>query len=294
MRAMHGWIYRQVGHADGHRRGRFPALLVGVAALALAPSAQAASSVVKEEFAPFAACPVETAAVCAVANTEGGEFVLGRKAVTITKTITLQGGLPTKELTPQSLIGATGGETLSHTPLTVPGGLVGIEGLGGEVTATAELAGPPSSVIIREFQFVAGLEAAVTLPLKIKLSNETLGENCYIGSESEPIVLNLTTGATHPPAPAESLKGSHGTFTGLDKDRIHVYHGTSLVDNDFAVPGASGCGGALSPLVDLAVDADVGLPASPGQSKAVMDGTLEETAAELAKKYLPKPKKKKK
>jgi hypothetical protein len=269
------------------------AAAVALASMGAAPSALA-SSAVKEEFAPFADCPVESAAVCVLATTTGGEFVLGRKAVTIDKTITLQGGLASHAVTAQPLIGAADGNTLSHTPLTVPGGLVGIEGLGGEVTATAELAGPPSSVIISEAGFVFGQEPAVTLPLKVKLSNEVLGEDCYIGSDAEPIVLHLTTGTTSPPSPTQPIKGSKGTFAGEDKNRIGTFQNTSLVDNDFAVPGASGCGGELSPLVDLAVDADVGLPASAGQSTAIMNGTLAETSAELAKKYLPKQKKKKK
>jgi hypothetical protein len=293
MKRMRDRLVGPMTGGGGHRRPALAtAFTVVLAGLALAPGALA-SSAVKEEFAPFADCPVESAAVCVLARTTGGEFVLGHKAVTINKTITLQGGLGSHAVTAQPLIAAANGETLSLTPLTVPGGLVGIEGLGGEVTATAELAGPASSVIVSEAGFVFGREPAVTLPLKVKLSNEVLGEDCYIGSNSEPIVLHLMTGTTKPPPPAEPITGSKGTFEGEDKNRISIFQHTSLVDNDFAVPGASGCGGGLSPLVDLAVDADVGLPASAGQSTAIMTGSLAETSAELAKKYLPKPKKKK-
>ena len=135
-----------------------------------------------------------------VAPTTGGEFVLGHKTVAIEKPVLLQGGLGTTEFGAQPLIAAVGGEPLSKTPETVPGGLVGIAGLGGEVTATAELAGPPSSAIVSKANLVTFKGAAVTLPLKVKLSNETLGEECYIGSDAEPIVLHLTTGETAPPA----------------------------------------------------------------------------------------------
>jgi hypothetical protein len=274
----------------GYTAKRMLTVLVFVAAAALTTLGGAtpalASSAVKEEFAPFANCPVESSAVCVVATTTGGEFVLDHKTVTIDKTITLQGGLATNDTKPTPLIAPTDGETLSNTPLTVPGGLAGIEGLGGEVTATAELAGP---ITVSEFGFLSGREPAVTLPLKIKLGNPILGESCYIGSESEPLILHLTTGTTSPPFPAQPIAGSAGTFEGKDKNRIRTFQNTSLVDNDFSVPGATGCGA----LVSLLVDADVGIPASPGESKAVMNGVLEETPVEWARKYIPKKKKKK-
>ncbi len=273
-------------------------LVVAIAVLAPlgAASPALAASKVKEEFAPFADCPVESAADCVLATTTGGEFVLDLKKVAIDKTITLQGGLPV-QLNAQPLIAAVGGETLSKTPLTIPGGLVGIEGLegvGGEVTATAEIAGPPSSIIINRGAFAFDTPGAVTLPLKVKLSNEILGEECYIGSDAEPIVLHLTTGTTSPPFPAQPITGSKGTLEEIDKDKIRAFVNTSLVDNDFAVPGASGCGGSLSFLIDPIVDADVGIPAAAGLSTAIMKGELEETTAALAQKYKPKQKKVKK
>jgi len=266
-----------------------------IALVALAGASPAlASAKLKEEFLPFAGCPLTSAKVCLVSTTTGGEFVIDHKTVPIEATVTLQGGLAGESLFEQPLLGAGKGETLSKTPLTVPGGLVGIAGLGGEVTATAELAGPPSSVIIDRWNLIGGKTPAVTLPLKVKLSNEVLGEECYIGSEAEPIVLHLTTGTTSPPSPAEPITGSVGNReAGRAKGKIRYIEKASLVDNDFAVPGASGCGGSLSAVVDLAVDLDVGIPAPAGENTAIMDGNLEETAEEYAAKYLPKEKKKK-
>src|ERR1700691_1070710 len=98
------------------------ALAVAAAALGVVPSALAASKN-KELFAKFAYCPIHTAAVCVVSYTTGGEFVIGNKAVPIEKTVTLQGGLETSSFEQQSLLGATNADTLSQTPLTVPGGL---------------------------------------------------------------------------------------------------------------------------------------------------------------------------
>jgi hypothetical protein len=278
-------------------RRRVLVLALAVLAPLAAASPALATSKVKEDFAPFADCPVESAAACVVATTTGGEFVLGHKAVAINKTITLQGGFATEAVTPQALVGAADGDTLSNTPLTVPGGLVGIEGLqaiGGEVTATAELAGPPSSIIINKVAFLFGKPDAVTLPLKVKLTNEVLGEECYVGSDAEPIVLHLTTGTTSPPFPGQPITGNKGTLDEVDRDNIRDFVGTSLVDNDFAVPGATGCGGSLSSLIDPILDADVGIPAEAGSSTAIMKGALEETEAALAKKYKPKQPKPKK
>ncbi len=274
-------------------RGRaLAAGLVATFAVALGAAAPAfGNAALKQEFLPFAACPVTSAAICVVATTSGGEFVIDRKTVPINKTITLQGGLGETGFAAQSLIPPTAGEALSKTPLTVPGGLVGIEGLGGEVTATAEIAGPPSSVIVSRGAFLSRAGAAVTLPLKVKLENSTLGEECYIGSDAEPILLHLTTGTTSPPSTVEPIKGTNGEGMGGAKGKITRFIGDKLVDNDFAVPGASGCGGSLSGVIDEVVDLDVGIPAEPGQSTAIMSGAIEETHSEFAAKYKPKEKK---
>ena len=37
---------------------------------------------------------------------------------------------------------------------------------------------------------------ALGLPVKIKLSNTLLGSSCYVGSNTEPIQIDLTTGAS--------------------------------------------------------------------------------------------------
>ncbi len=175
-------------------------------AIVAAPAAQAKPAP-NPEFEPFADCPVAVKHVfeCVVATTTSGEFQLANKTVPITKPIVLQGG--TIEGT-HVLVPAADGNTLSRTPLTVPGGLTGIEGLplGGEVIAVTELAGPVELFA----ENLTGLGPAVKLPVKVKLENPILGEACYVGSEAEPILLQLTTGTTNPPPPEKPITRQPG------------------------------------------------------------------------------------
>jgi hypothetical protein len=288
---------RHVSRTKGSRaraRGLVTGLVALVAVLAAAGPASAIKEPVnKEDFAPFADCPTESSAVCIVSNTTGGEFKLGSKTVPIPEgtVIKLQGGLALESYVGQTLIAPLDGKTLSENPLTVPGGLTGIAGLGGEVTATAELAGP---IEVNRGDLAIPVGPAVTLPLKVKLDNPVLGESCYIGSDAEPVVLHLTVGKTAPPAPAEPLEGHRNPIEYKDKKRLVYIPNNTLVDNNFAVPGVSGCGGALSAIIDPIVDLDTGLPAKAGESKVVMTASLEETASKWAAKYKPKVKKAKK
>lgn len=266
-----------------------PAAALGAASPALATSA------FREEFAPFTNCPVETAKTCMVATTTSGEFKLDLKTTPIVNPVVLQGGLASELFADQPLLAPTAGEAVSRTAQPVPGGLTGLsEAIGGPVTATAELVGPPSSIIVNKGNLLSQGGVAVTLPIKVKLDNENLGKECYIGSDTEPIVLHLTTGTTSPSPPNQPITGSRGTLEGGGKGKIVKVKGNSLVDNNFAVPGASGCGESLSTVLDAVVDAGIGIPAPAGFNTAIMNGELEETASVWAAKYKPRVKKPKK
>ncbi len=282
--------------------GRLRTIIVAAGAAAMllvfAATASALSPEEKERFLQFSDCPLTQAGACVVSDTTGGEFIIGtsHKAVPLTKPILMQGGLPSMFLyEPKPLIAAADGNTLAKVPEEVPGGLVGIGNLGGEVTATAEIAGPASSVLVDDLAVeLPSLGPAVTLPLKIKLNNELLGENCYIGSDSEPVVLHLTTGATHPPNPKEAIAGSKGTVKTYAKEKLLTVTNAKLVDNAFAVPAAKGCGGAAEEIVDTLVNDDIGLPAAAGSNTAIMIGSLAEAKSEWPAKFLPKKKKERK
>jgi hypothetical protein len=224
---------------------------------------------IPHDFAVFSDCPVKVSGVayCVVSNTTSGEFHLGKKTVPVNKTVTLQGGVTEKS----ELIAALDGNTLSKTPLVLPGGLIGVELLPPltEVTATAELAG---QAFVHPGNLKQG--TAVEMPLKVKLDNPALGSACYLGSSSEPITLVLTAGTTNPPPPNKPITGNPGTLEAPDGGKFFHVTGSSLVDNAFAAPGANGCGGLLSLIVDPSVDFVAGLPAAAGNNTAILSGEL--------------------
>jgi hypothetical protein len=254
-----------------------------LAALATLCAAAPAQAGLQQEYAVFSDCPLNAPNVitCVYSTVTSGEFTLGSKTTTIDKTIVLQGAISSASL---DLVPAADGNTLSKTPLTVPGGLTGIEGVGGEVTATAELAGP---VEMHGNDLLSRSGTAVSLPLKVKLENPALGESCYIGSEAEPVEPHLTTGTTDPPEPNKPISGAIGQITFGAGENITILP-VSLVDNAFSVPGANGCG-AVPLLFDPLVDASAGLPSAAGHNTAIENGVLETSpaAAVRAEQALP-------
>jgi len=293
---------RAIGEGGGRRcragrRVRIVALLAVPAALmGLASPAMAGKPT--GVFVNFGDCPLSTTGVnlCLYAQTSSGEFVIGNRTVPITKTVTLQGGLILNEETgEETFVNAVDGNTLSKTPESVPGGLLGVvapeilpplvrailneflsKGLVG-VTATTELVEP---VTINEKNLVLAEGAALTLPVRVHLENPFLGSACYIGSKLKPITLKLTTGVTKPEPPNEPIKGKIGDLKFKEGGALLIITENSLVDNAFAAPKAEGCGGLLSLAVDPAVNAELGLPAGDGHNTAILDGTLEQAAAE--------------
>ena len=253
------------------------------------------------EFEEFSDCPLSTTPLedCVVAETTSGEFVVGKRTVPISKKVTLQGGFRENTKTEElEFVGAEDGNTLSDAPQPVPGGLLGVvapeflpkwlreivnslvsEGLG-EVTATTELAAPASHIGLSTENLLFEKGTALSLPLKIKLSNVFLGESCYIGSDAAPIVINFTTGTTEPP---KSITGSAGTFGHNGAFTLVTLTGSKLVNNSFAAPKAEGCGGLLSILVDPAVNVELGLPAAAGTNTAILEGDLATAGANAVK-----------
>ncbi len=268
---------------------------VGVTAAAATPMG---------EYAVFAECPVNNTEIsgCLASQITGGEITIGHVTVPITSTQTLQGGLINESLGAIRFVAAAGGNTLSKTPQTVPGGLLGamkcaeiksvlkrlvcklaFENSATTVRATTELAAPAGSIGLNEYLLFSGIAPGLQLPVKIKLENPLLGNECYIGSNSHPILLNLTTGTTNPPAPNKPIAGNPGKVTSRAEGGVLVVSGNSLVDNAFAAPEATGCAGPLAFLVDPILNTKLGLPSPAGQNTAILNGTIEQASAELVK-----------
>lgn len=274
------------------------------AAMVVPSQALAASHNPKGEFAQFAECPLNNASVsgCIFSETNGGLFTLGKKTVPLVNPVILQGGVILNEETgQQTFVAAENGETLSKTPQPVPGGLLGIEapkwwpkflqdlfnetinnGFTG-VTATVELAGPASNIKVNLIAILIEEGTAISLPVKIKLSNPFLGSNCYIGSNSKPVVIDFTSGETNPPPPNKKIHGAAGTLTLNEKGTLITLSGGKLVNNSFAAPGASGCGGLFSFLIDPFVNSIVGLPSAAGTNTAILEGKLQSADAKAVK-----------
>ncbi len=266
-------------------------LLVSGIAMVLAASAvaQTATAAPTGEFAQFAQCEYENTEVstCIDWTWSAGTLQIGTKTIPIVNPITLQGSYVPE----MQFLGATNGNTLSQTPEPVPGGLAGVTaptswpewlqeafneqvetGLTG-INATVELAGPTAGLTnatlsTENLLFEEG--AALRLPVKIHLDNPILGNDCYLGSDSEPIQLNLTTGTSG------ALKGSAGELMFNEAFTLIDLTGVRLVDETFTVPSATGCGGELSEYLDPLVDSIFGTPAGVGENHAALEGTLTE------------------
>jgi hypothetical protein len=267
-----------------------------VFAMLVPASAVAAPHHPTGEFAQFGDCPLSRATLtaCLFSESSAGSFTIGKKNVPIVHPVVLQGGLEWKEsiLEELPLIAAEDGNTLVKTPQPVPGGLLGIEapswwpsflknlfnetinnGFTG-VTATVEIAGSASSVKLNSLNLLLGSGTALALPAKIKLDNPFLGSSCYIGSNSNPVQLNFTTGTTSPPPPNTPITGNPGTASENASGTLVTFSGGRLVNNSYAAPGANGCGGLFSFLIDPFVNSIVGLPSPAGTNTAILEGVI--------------------
>jgi len=259
-----------------------PLAVIAMALAALALLAPAASA--KEPapgYAAFAGCPSKeesaTVEICVRSEITGGHIKLGNKDTPIEKTIVLSGGVNGDLQNFQA--NSKGGMT--KVKQKVPGGVLGLTGLtwlleffGSEALtlyATSELAGIPSNFSL----------GGITIPLKVHLETPSgvLGNNCYIGSFSSPIVLNLTTGTTSPPPPNKPISGKTPELEVQESPEIIKLKNGVFVDNAFAAPGASGCVLTLFGFIPISINGLVnsqsGLPSAAGNNEAVQNFNLE-------------------
>ncbi len=292
------------------------ALMVPLVLFGVAAPAQAAPSGV---FSVFADCPLVAFralgvppghSLCGFHQISSGELVIGSMDVPISQTIILQGGFiytgnPENE---REFFGypPENGETMSKTEQSVPGGLSGLvdcEEINGDgyrerferyacrapsfdgrtngVTATLEnMATVENPTIYDERAVGEESGTGVRLPIRVHLKNPLLGNSCYIGSEADPIELELTTGTTSPLPPNKPIVGATGTPKTLRESgpgmllRMLQVTGNSLVDNTFSVPTAEGCGESFSSIIDPLLDGKLKLPSPDGYNTAILTGTV--------------------
>lgn len=282
------------------RNGLGRPVMAGAAALTLLLGligAAPAMATPKGDFAVFSDCPTSTSEACTYAKTESGKISIGKEVVPIEKAIVVQGGLVENEEGNYNMVAAKDGNTLVKAPQKVPGGLSGLvkcneisnfiergacelffeNGLTG-VTATTELAAPAHSVEVSLSSLLSAEGTGLSLPIKVKLENPLLGGSCYVGSNSSPIVVDLTTGTsgvlTGKVGEAELLEGS-----------ILALENNSLVNGTYSAPTANGCGGIFSFLIDPIINSRLGLPSGSGKNQAVLNGKLEVATAEEVKAH---------
>jgi hypothetical protein len=278
-----------------------------IAALAVFGLAATAQAKLTGNYTKFAQCPYSNLEVkkCLYSVTKSGEVVLGSKKVPIVNPVVLQGGtLAQDEEGFAKFVAASNGVTLSKAPQPVPGGLAGIvnckeikdfflrisceltfeNGVTG-LNSTLELARPASEIIVSENNLAAEEGVALKMPVKFHLENPFLGSGCYVGSSSNPIIWNLTTGTTSPPPPNTPITGKAGFIEFLEEGRIAVGKDAVLVDNAWAAPGATGCGGFLVELIlDPIINSASGLPAAAGRNTAILKNELNIASAAAVRK----------
>ncbi|GHJ43056.1 hypothetical protein Cs7R123_03980 [Catellatospora sp. TT07R-123] len=237
---------------------------------------------------------------CVYSVTNAGSFRIGTTDVTLSSPITLQFGVYWPASAPvvdfpdgssanvYNVVPPANGRTLTAAPIQVaiPGIWNIIPGVT-SVFAQVELAGP----ITRFVPLATGESYPVfVLPIKLRLINAVLGLQCYLGSSSHPLILRPTTGTTNPLPPNVPVTGDPGVID-VQADPhgygavVASFAGARLVDNEFAAPGASGCGlgGILNGLVEQAFGLS---QAGAGHNAVVFDRTntslaIDESLADL-------------
>lgn len=264
-------------------------LLFGAALLAaavVAPAAHAATPL--PGYTQFKGCPSiaekSKSLVCVRTEVTGGNLKMGNKNVPIEKPIVLIGG--TDGNLQNFVYNSDGG--LRPAKQKVPGGVIGLTGLtwlleffGSDALtlyAVTELAGTPDVNIFEE---------PVELPIKAHLETPSgvLGKNCYIGSNSNPISLNLITGTTSPPGPNKPITGVEPTFDFNGETQISYLNNGTFVDNSFAAPGASGCTLTLFGFIPISLNSIVnlqaGVPSPAGTNETKQNFNVQLTDSEI-------------
>jgi hypothetical protein len=234
-------------------------------------------------YAPFTNCPLNNPvmheatqfAACTGALAVNGSITLGTITTTVVAPVHVQFGFFTPpdtsgyatvvpplaglskqlvtgpDLIPDSLTTALGCPSSNPTVAVL---CHKAQRLGGQYNTVYALA--QSAGAITNFQLVSW-----TQPIKFRLINPLLGNNCYIGLNGTPAVLN------------PQLTINSGTIVNDPDPAAHpdtsvIVANATASDTTFAAPGVTGCGpgGVANIAVDEALNASAGLPAASGNS----------------------------
>jgi hypothetical protein len=238
-------------------------------------------------YAPFTDCPLHNpvmegsvgglATGCIASVNTSGSFTINGIPTAITHPVIVQFGVwdPPNAGDNQfagGVVQPADGKSLVDSPEQVPGGLPllllcpgstpGVAALcqnamtsgQTEVAALVESAGPITNFALTTF----------TQPVKIQLINPLFGGNCYIGSDSDPIVLNPTI-----------ISGTLAFVPDPDPIRFPTTVVLEILDaqatdDTFSVPAATGCG--PGGVADAAINSLLGLPSPSGNNHLVLNG----------------------
>ncbi|WP_137724052.1 hypothetical protein [Prescottella subtropica] len=244
------------------------AVLAATAALVLAGAGTAsAAPQAPYQFTGWDTCPLDSLLNKDPASGQPVPTPGGCQTV-IVKSGTMQLGDLTIDLQPNSMMIAGGNKItpgppmnwdffpksggLHSAPITTPGGALGTasaEGFGPTaITATVEQVSTPV------FNLPSPEDMTVKLPVRLKLSNPMLGNNCYIGTSDKPVIFDLKVDPDTGGQPSAIPGGAVGTY----------FPDYTASATDFAVPGATGCG--LFGSLNWAVNLRAGLPSASGKN----------------------------
>lgn len=239
-------------------------LAAGAAIMAMALWVPAAGATTPAPgYSAFAGCPDDPEIVtCVRTDITGGHFQMGSKDVPIENPMVLSGGINNG--------GSVFKGGFSETKQKVPGGVIGLTGL----TWLFEFLGSEALTLYAVTELAGNalvIGGSPILPIKVHLINGALGNNCRVGSNSNPIVLHLTTGTTSPPAPNKPITGKAPTVSFDEELEILHQKNGEYVDNSFSAPGANGCVLTLFGFIPISINGLVnsqsGLPAAAGTNE---------------------------
>lgn len=231
-----------------------------VAAMVAAMALMVGAGVAHAAFPDFTGCTSRSPSegVCVDIQNRSGNLNIKGFNVPLHESLEIRGKLIPNGTEIPDFVPAPNTNGFIARPEPVPGGLLGIEWLpGNSVLAITELAGPSSAIKVEPNT------ARLQVPIKVRLVNLLLGMDCHIGTNSHPVVLNLITGTTAPPAPNRPITGMRGSASVIPGGFELL--GNVNVENSFAVPAATECGLGLG-LINTLVDLKLQLPAAAGNN----------------------------